>query len=327
MERVIITEITEMRKCFILFLLLIVLTSPFLVRVSYAADVTFIKEYTYMASDLDSKVSSRAIALEQVKRALLEQLGTYLISETEVKNYQMTKDQVTTLTAGIVSAEVLDEKWDGRTYYMKAQIAADPKEIAKSVDAFRNDKQKSKDLEESKKIAENALKEVERLNKVISTAKANAKQQDEYNAAIRELSAVDSLDKGYALFKSDDIQGTIDSCSKAIELNPRLWTAYALRGLAYSVQADWGKVADDSDMVIKLEPNNAIGYFLRGLSYVAFGINDKAIQDLSKSIRLNPKNDDAFSNRGYAYARQKKNKHAIADANSAIALNPRNADA
>ena len=58
--------------------------------------VTFIKEYTYMASDIDSKVSSRAIALEQTKRALLEQLGAYLISETEVKNYQMTKDIVTT---------------------------------------------------------------------------------------------------------------------------------------------------------------------------------------------------------------------------------------
>ena len=55
----------------------------------------------------------------------------------------MTKDQITTLTAGIVSAEVIDEKWDGRTYYLKAKISADPKEVAKSVDALRNDVQKN----------------------------------------------------------------------------------------------------------------------------------------------------------------------------------------
>jgi len=71
---------------------------------------TFTKEYTHQASDLDSKISSRAIALEQAKRLLLEEVGTYLISETEVKDFQLTKDKITTLTAGIVQAEILDEK-------------------------------------------------------------------------------------------------------------------------------------------------------------------------------------------------------------------------
>ena len=143
----------------------IILTSLIFANPVFAETKTFIKEYTYMASDIDSKVSSRAIALEQVKRALLEQLGTYLLSETEVKNYQTTKDQITTLTAGIVSAEVIDEKWDGRTYYLKAKMTADPKEVAKSVDALRTNVQKSKELEDSKKKAEEAMREVTRLKK------------------------------------------------------------------------------------------------------------------------------------------------------------------
>lgn len=57
---------------------------------SYAEKVTFVKEYTYQASEIDSKVTSRAIALEQIKRLLLEELGVYLIAETEVKNFQLT---------------------------------------------------------------------------------------------------------------------------------------------------------------------------------------------------------------------------------------------
>jgi hypothetical protein len=93
----------------------------------------FTEEYTYQASEYDSKVTCRTLALEQVKRLLLEKIGTYLESESEVKGFQLTKDQVVTLTAGIVSAEVMDEKWDGRTYYLKARITASPENVAKSI--------------------------------------------------------------------------------------------------------------------------------------------------------------------------------------------------
>ena len=55
---------------------------------------TFIKEYNYQASEFDSKASSRTLALEQVKRILLEELGTYIEGNTEVRNYQLTKDQI-----------------------------------------------------------------------------------------------------------------------------------------------------------------------------------------------------------------------------------------
>ena len=67
----------------------------------FAETRTFIKEYTYQASEYDSKVTCRLLALEQVKRLLLEELGTYLESHTEVKNFQLTKDQIIVLTAGV----------------------------------------------------------------------------------------------------------------------------------------------------------------------------------------------------------------------------------
>jgi hypothetical protein len=49
---------------------------------SVSAEVmTFEEEYIYQASEYDSKVSCRTLALEQAKRILLEKMGTYL------KNY------------------------------------------------------------------------------------------------------------------------------------------------------------------------------------------------------------------------------------------------
>jgi hypothetical protein len=77
----------------------------------FAETRTFIKEYKYQASEDDSRNSSRVIALREVKRLLLEELGTYLESETEVRNFQLTRDQITMLTAGIVQTEIVAEKW------------------------------------------------------------------------------------------------------------------------------------------------------------------------------------------------------------------------
>jgi len=84
-------------------------------------------------------VSCRTIAVEQVKRLSLEELGTYLEGYAEVKNFQMTGDRIVALTAGIVQVQIIDEKWDGKTYWLMAEVRAYPENIAKSIDALRKD--------------------------------------------------------------------------------------------------------------------------------------------------------------------------------------------
>lgn len=168
---------------------------------SHAEKVTFVKEYTYQASELDSKASCRTISLEMVKRLLLEELGTYLISETEVKDFKLTKDQVKTYSAGIVGAEIIEEKWDGKTYWLKAKVSADPKEAAKALKKIVDDKYQAKQLEDSRKKAEELTKENERLRKQLEAiakskkrdTKAEAKKAKEYEKTIRGLMQLSGL--------------------------------------------------------------------------------------------------------------------------------------
>jgi hypothetical protein len=60
-----------------------------------------------------------------------------------------------------VETKIIEENWDGKIYRLKARITADPREVAKSIDALRKDRQRSKDLEETRKRAREALKEIE----------------------------------------------------------------------------------------------------------------------------------------------------------------------
>ncbi len=297
--------------------------SLFAASAAFADDMVFIKDYTYVASDIDSKVSCRAIALQQVKRALLEQLGTYLINETQVRNFQITKDQVTTLTAGIVSAEIVDERWDGRTYYLKAKISADPEEVARSVDALQNDKKMSDELEETRKRAEDAMREVERLKKEVN---ARGKGREDYNIAVKKLRASDWVFKGNAFLLADNYKYAIDAYSKAIELNPQYASAYTSRGNAYEGSGDYQQAIKDYNKAIELNPRYDKAYIGRGIAYSRSGDNQQAMKDYNRAIELNPRNSITYYNISCMYSLTRKLQEACGNLKTAISLGYKNWD-
>jgi tetratricopeptide (TPR) repeat protein len=306
----------------VLFLILSFLLSA---NSSFAETKTFIKEYTYHAGDEDSRNSSRIIALREVKRLLLEELGTYLESQTEVKNFQITKDQITTLTAGIVSTEVIEDTWDGKVYWLKAKIAADPQDMIISIDNLRKDRDKVKELEELRKRSEELLKENERLNKELKVAKGGPKQEtaEAYKQNIRKLSATDWFEKGYAESFAGRKKEAIEALTKSIELDPNHWMAYIIRGLIFDELKDYHQAIKDYDKVIGLKPKYSFAYISRGEAYDAIGNAERAIKDYDKAIEVNPRSARAYAHRGAVYAVLGHKQQAIKDYDRAIKLEPK----
>ena len=268
---------------------------------SIAKQVTFEREYTYQASEADSKLSCRAIALEQVKRLLLEELGTYLESRTEVRDFKLTKDQIITLTAGIVRTEIEIETWDGKTFWLKAKIEADPDEVIKSVDSLRKDHQKTKELEETRRKAAEYLKEMERLKSELALAKGDTKKQGQYNEAVNRLSATDWFDKGYAYGIAKEYQDAIYAFNRVLELDPKLAGAYYNRGRAYGELGNYNQAIADCTRAIELDPKKAEAHYNRGVAYDKLGNYQQAIADYTRAIELDPKYEKAYFGRGLAY--------------------------
>ena len=198
---------------------------------AHAGKVEFVKEHTYRAGDMDSRISSRAIALMEVKRALLEQLGTYLASDTEVRNFQMTKDHVTLLTAGIVSAEILEEKWDGKEFYLKAKLVVDPNEVAERIKAISRDRERTRELEEAQRKRDQALREVERLRKDMTLARPDIQgqmdRQVDYSRAVQEL-GIDDEYAGYRFRMKDG--------------STFIWTSYEEFADSYCTRLSAGRI-------------------------------------------------------------------------------------
>jgi len=108
-----------------------------------AENKVFIREYNYQAGENDSKITARAKALTEVKRLLLEELGVYMESYTnyivEDQKGTITKDffqnEIKSLSAGITETKILEENWNGVQYYIKAEIEADPTDVARKINA------------------------------------------------------------------------------------------------------------------------------------------------------------------------------------------------
>ena len=100
-----------------------------------AAENIYVREYSYKASELDSKVSARKNALDQVKALLLEEIATYVYTSSSSTqslgaDYQKQFVQnVKNISAGFLGAKVLDENWDGNIFWLRAEIHADPGKI------------------------------------------------------------------------------------------------------------------------------------------------------------------------------------------------------
>lgn len=111
---------------------------------------TYIREYTYIASEADSKISSRKIAKQEVKRDLLSELGTHIFSKFEMSESDEgdveAKEEIVALTAGFVAVETIEEKWNGTEYYIKAKLEADPEEIHEQLESFQQEDEKSQKL-------------------------------------------------------------------------------------------------------------------------------------------------------------------------------------
>jgi hypothetical protein len=86
-----------------------------LLLMSLYPSVIFAKTYEvettgeYVMGDRDTKADARRIALEHAKVLAVEQIGTYLESETIVRNSQVTKDEIRTYASAIVKTVVLSE--------------------------------------------------------------------------------------------------------------------------------------------------------------------------------------------------------------------------
>ncbi len=291
---------------------------------------TFIKEYSYQASEIDSKVSSRAIATNQLRSTLLNEVGVYVESEgllktTDLKGIfsQDFVETISTISAGTTNFVILDEQWNGKTFWMKASIIINTSQLEESLKELINDRQKVKEFEELKQRLNDATKEIEKLKTDYkqNPNASNQNQAENYNNEINGLLSGDLIFQAEEKARNKDLNGAIDEYNKAIEIDPNNSLAFYKRGATKHLLGNYQGSIADYNTAIKLNPHNSSIFSLRALSKGE--LNDKygAIEDYTTAIDIDPSAIDYY-NRGTVKKELEDYRGAIEDFDKAIKLNP-----
>lgn len=180
-----------LRKAYLLLLVLVLIPG-----ISHAKTETIFANHVYLMGDNDSKNDARRICFIEAKRNVLEKAGTYIESHTQVKNYQLTKDEIFTYSAALLKIETVKEEWKFVGQNMAIDIT-----VKAMVDTSKVENQLSKinqdqNLKHKIKKQQRQLEKLERKflnlqNKVSSADSSEALVlRKEKNVVFKEINAL-----------------------------------------------------------------------------------------------------------------------------------------
>ncbi|MDR1199957.1 MAG: tetratricopeptide repeat protein [Prevotellaceae bacterium] len=253
---------------------------------------TFMRDYTYQASEADSKLTARANATTQMRTILLRELGEYIRAEQRLvqdEHSQEYSEKIEAITAGIVEMKTLDDQWNGVTYYIRAEMAVDPKDLERRIADVLNDRQKTKDLEEARKRTLAAEAEADRLKKELAEIKDEQQRfalQTQYRQAADALSAEEYFTKGYNAQQNGFNELAIEYYQQAIAIDPNHAGAYGSMGIACYSLKNYDEAIRCYQKAIAIDPNYAFAYVNLGYVYGVLKKKKEQIKYYQQAARL-----------------------------------------
>ena len=128
----------------------------------------------YRMGDHDTRADAVRLAIEAAKRQALEQVATYLESVTEVKNLDVTRDDIRTYTAGVVMVlnQEVSTRLEGETVVIHADLTAqvDPNEVAQAITALRENESAKNELVALRTEVDQLHQQLDATNQALTTA-------------------------------------------------------------------------------------------------------------------------------------------------------------
>jgi tetratricopeptide (TPR) repeat protein len=285
-------------------------------------------EGKYVMGDLDSKQNAKALALMEAKRISLEKAGTYIESISEVRDFQLTKDQINSLAAGIMSVEILKEDWkmSGENMVLVLTIRAtiDTSNLNSRI-ASMSEYKDSESNKEIKAQLEFLKKELADLKVQQLAVKDKTAPQQEMKAKneniINKMAALDNLKAGQAALQVQNYKAAINSFKSALDIDPQMAEAYAGMSLAYQGTKDREKALEMAQTALKIAPRSAGGHYAISRIRYNDGNYDQSLESINRAIEFYPKSPFYFLHRADIYLKLRNSDAALNDYAQACAMN------
>ena len=290
---------------------LLIAGSLFLMPTADAVVQTYEGTDEYIMSEFETIDIAKQRAKQKAERVAQESAGVFVEGTTEVSNLTVTKDEIRTMTCGIL--KIVDVHYDVKPlenangFLIRATVKADvdTEDIAKWLSQGEDDRLAlvAQNIELQIAIAAQDA-QIAELKKQIA---ANSKPQDkekitqEFAAEDKIFLSNQQLAEAGKFYYNGDLSGAANLCTRALELNPSNAAAYSIRGAIYYRLNDYNSAIADYNRAIELNPSDYKNFYNRGLANVKLQNYQRAAEDFDGALKLNPNDEDSRYNRDLCY--------------------------
>jgi hypothetical protein len=184
----------------------------------------------YRMGDHDTRTDATRLAIETAKRDALEQVATYLESVTEVKNLDITRDEIRSYTAGIVT--VLNQQTSTRidngeiVVHVDLTAQADEHEVIQAIAGLRENESAKQQLVSLRMETDQLRQQLEAANQALAAAntaeqvQALTLQRQQVLNQMQADSLVAEALAGYAYVTPARVKQINDLLNRAKQLHP-----------------------------------------------------------------------------------------------------------
>lgn len=287
------------------------------------AEVKLIEaDSTYIIGDNDTKIDARRIAIQEAKRKALENAGTFVESLTQVKHYQLTRDEINTYAAGILETEIIAEQMRGTPQhpeiYIKARCRIDTDVLLPQIEKFLGNEDLKEQLDCAAKENENLKKERDALIKQLSseqnkTKAANTRQK--LDTALTRAEANDDarsvwinigpqlveVDNNGQTIKQTDLDASSVILQRALKADPQNQRAGTLLAAIYQRNGNYTGAENEIRSVIQRNPSRPALHMKLGVLLKEQKKYEDALREFHFVERMKPKNPVMLFYTGMTY--------------------------
>lgn len=284
-------------------LIISILAGGMFLRPAHAEVKVIEADGTYVMGDNDSKLDARRIATQEAKRKALELAGTFVAGLTQVKEYKLTKDEVTAYTAGIVETEIVAEEMRGTSarpeIYLKTRCRIDTDVLVAQIERYRENEELQAQLQAAQKENETLRKERDALTASLSAEKDKTKADDirkQLDTVLTREEAHDDVNRVWASFSrkvdftdpasptvsitQEELDRALTVVQRAAAVNPNDPRARLLLATIYQKKGNPAEAERALRTALEMQPANPLLHMRLAQLLKHQGRYDEALREL-----------------------------------------------
>ncbi|MBU1183778.1 MAG: hypothetical protein KJ663_01195 [Proteobacteria bacterium] len=140
---------------------------------AYSASESVFASYKYTMGDNDTKNDAKRICFLEAKRLAIEKAGTYIESSTEIKNFNLTRDEIKTFAGAIVKVEIASEEikfvGENQIIFMTVKADVDIGSFRERVKQIKSDRELEKKVIDQQRQLQGLEDNLKKLQQQLTT--------------------------------------------------------------------------------------------------------------------------------------------------------------